>query len=269
MEEGHAMALRCTIGYLYGSLMNLYGDRGNILTLVDRCRRRGIECQVVPVGLGEPIPVEECDLYFFGGGQDLEQARVAADLVGSGGSKAARLRQALEAGAVALCVCGGYQLLGHYYRPHGQPELPGAGIVDCWTVAGDTRFIGNAVAACDLSWAGRPSMDGRLSTLVGFENHSGCTYLGPAAQPLGRVHVGAGNNGRDGTEGAVCQVGHGWAVGTYLHGPILPKNPHLADVLICLALRRSHGDVDLAPLDDTEEVRAHTAARARAHALRR
>jgi CobQ-like glutamine amidotransferase family enzyme len=248
--------------------MNLYGDRGNIMALAGRCHRRGIECRIVPIGIGDEIPVRECDLYFFGGGQDQEQARVAEDLVGRG-EKAARLREALEEGAVALCVCGGYQLLGRYYRPHGQPELPGAGIIDCWTIAGPTRFIGNVLVAADLSWSGAHAAGSRSPTLVGFENHSGRTYLGPAARPLGRVLIGGGNNGADGTEGAVMQVGRGWAIGTYLHGPLLPKNPHLADTLIRLALRRRHGDVELPPLDDRLEWEAHEAVAGRARALRR
>lgn len=262
------MSPSCIIGYLYGSLMNLYGDRGNLLALAGRCQRRGIECRVVAIGIGDEIPVRDCDFYFFGGGQDQEQARVAEDLVDRG-DKAARLREALEEGAVALCVCGGYQLLGHYYRPHGQPELPGAGIIDCWTVAGPRRFIGNVVVAADLSWSGQPPSTGRSATLVGFENHSGCTYLGPRARPLGTVLVGAGNNGVDGTEGAVMQVGRGWAVGTYLHGPLLPKNPHLADALLTLALRRRYDGFELPPLDDRTEWEAHEAAAGRARASRR
>lgn len=233
------------LAHLYPKLMNLYGDRGNILSLRRRCQQRGITLAVDELGLGEALDADAYDLIFIGGAQDREQRRVAADLLET---KAQALHQAVEQGVALLAVCGGYQLLGRHYRPAAGEELAGVGIFDAWTVhPGPTakRFIGNVV----VRWQG--------GTLVGFENHGGRTYLGPGARPLAKVIVGFGNNGRDGSEGVVQGDN---AFGTYLHGSLLPKNPRFADHLIARALRRRYGEVELAPLDDVLEERAHAEA---------
>lgn len=229
------------IGFLYGKLMNIYGDRGNVTTLARRAQWRGIEAKVVVINSGERIDPDLCDIYIFGGGQDKEQYLVAEDLNTGNGE---RLKTAVAGGAVILSVCGGYQLLGHYYRPHDRDEIRGLSLIDAFTVAGDTRFIGNV------------ALRGEVGELVGFENHSGRTYLGSAATPLGKVSNGFGNNGEDGTEGAVT----GKVYGTYLHGPLLPKNPGFADRLLADALERRYGRVQLDPLDDDVELRAHSRA---------
>jgi lipid II isoglutaminyl synthase (glutamine-hydrolysing) len=176
------------IAFLYHDLMNIYGDRGNIITLMQRCKWRGIEANVTNLSIGAEIDPAKYDLYFFGGGQDKEQYAVADDLQMKTGKA---LHQAVANGAVILSVCGGYQLLGHYYQPDDGDKLPGIGLIDAHTVAGDKRFIGNVVVNTD--WG----------TLVAFENHSGLTYLGNKARPLGKTVVGYGNNGKDGTEGAI------------------------------------------------------------------
>jgi len=233
------------LAHLYPKLMNLYGDRGNILSLRRRCQQRGITLAVDELELGEALDADAYDLIFIGGAQDREQRRVAADLLET---KAQALHQAVEQGVALLAVCGGYQLLGRHYRPAAGEELAGVGIFDAWTVhPGPTarRFIGNVV----VRWQG--------GTLVGFENHGGRTYLGPSARPLATVIVGFGNNGRDGSEGVVQGDN---AFGTYLHGSLLPKNPRFADHLIAQALRRRYGEVELAPLDDALEQRAHAEA---------
>ncbi len=237
--------MNLTIGWLYGAKMNIYGDRGNVLALAQRARWRGIEPTVTEIGLGQPIP-EDIDIFFFGGGQDQEQIAVSADLQGEKGEA---IKAAVEDGAALLAVCGGYQLLGHEYRPHDAAPLPGIGLFDLVSEAGSERFIGNAVVDSE-----------EHGELVGFENHSGLTHLGPDARPLGRVRVGRGNNGRDGTEGAVYRH----AVGCYLHGSLLPKNPVLADWLLAAGLRHRHGDVELPPLNDDVELAAHRSAVARA-----
>jgi CobQ-like glutamine amidotransferase family enzyme len=224
--------------------MNIYGDRGNVATLAGRARWRGIEVETVTLNAGDAIDPERCDLYVFGGGQDKEQYVVADDLAAGNGE---RLRAAVETGAIILSVCGGYQLLGHYYKPHGHEELRGLGLIDAHTIAGDTRYIGNI------------ALSGPFGELVGFENHSGRTYLGSGARSLGTVRTGGGNNGEDGTEGAVT----GRVYGTYMHGPVLPKNPAFADHLLAQALERRHRPVELAPLDDALELRAHASALSR------
>ena len=238
------MAMTLRVAHLYPKMMNIYGDRGNILCLVRRCQRRGIEVDVVDLGLGEPLISSRHDLFFMGGAQDQEQLQVAEDLVQTKGQA---LRQEVEGGCVLLAVCGAYQLMGRYYRPAGGGELPGVGLFDAWTEYPGTtsrRLIGNVVA----EW--------QDSTLVGFENHGGRTYLGERVKPLARVLTGHGNNGADKWEGAVYRG----AFGTYLHGSILPKNPRFADHLIAMALQRRYGDVELEPLDDIVEHRAHKAA---------
>jgi CobQ-like glutamine amidotransferase family enzyme len=229
------------IGHLYPDLMNIYGDRGNVIALAQRARWRGIGVEVRPYTVGAWVDPDWPDVWFFGGGQDQGQDIVGADLAGANGSA---LRRSVEGGAAIFSVCGGYQLLGHEYVPETGPSIPGVGILDVTTRAGRKRFVGNLLAE---------SPDGQL---IGFENHSGRTYLGPAARPLGTVIAGNGNNGEDKTEGAV----QGKVIGCYLHGSCLPKNPWLADRLLTWALDRRGGTVTLEPLDDRDEAAARAQA---------
>jgi CobQ-like glutamine amidotransferase family enzyme len=236
------------IAFLYPDLMNIYGDRGNIIALQRRAEWRGIEVEVHTLSLGDDLDIKRDDFYFFGGGQDRQQITVSQDLQGRKGEQ---LKEAVEGGAVMFTVCGGYQLLGHYYQPQEGTDLPGIGLFDLHTVAGDRRFIGNTVVETDF-----------VGQLVGFENHSGLTYLGSGCRPLGKSLVGYGNNGQDGFEGARYKT----AYGCYLHGSLLPKNPHFADYLLTQALARRHGPVRLPRLDDALEQGAHVNAVERAHA---
>jgi lipid II isoglutaminyl synthase (glutamine-hydrolysing) len=229
------------ITHLYPDLMSIYGDRGNVLTLAQRARWRGIEAEVRQHESGDTLDPDWADLYFFGGGQDVGQDVVSRDLDGPTGDA---LRRSLAGGAAALSVCGGYQLLGREYIPAEGPSIPGLGVLDVTTRAGSKRFVNNLLA------------EAPQGTLIGFENHSGRTYLGPGARPLATVLVGHGNNGEDKTEGAV----QGRIVGTYCHGSVLPKNPWLADLLLGWALARRHGPVTLTPLDDSEELAAQRSA---------
>jgi CobQ-like glutamine amidotransferase family enzyme len=245
-------SLTLRLVHLYPDLMSVYGDRGNVLTLVRRAEWRGIDVQVSQLSVGDSLDPREADLIFFGGGQDREQAVVSPDFLRQ---KGAAVCQAVEEGAALLAVCGGYQLLGESYTTVDGHELPGAGLFDVRSVPGPKRHIGNVLIETDL--------DGRRRTLVGFENHSGRTYLGTGVQPLGRTLVGAGNNGQDHTEGAVYKG----AIGCYLHGSLLPKNPWLADRLLANALRHGGGEpVELEPLDDRLEDEAHQAVAARIRA---
>ncbi|HKC18201.1 MAG TPA: glutamine amidotransferase [Candidatus Dormibacteraeota bacterium] len=232
-----------TIGWLYADLMNIYGDRGNILTLLKRAEWRGLDAQVVELGRGPaPAQIRDVDVFFFGGGQDREQALIYDDLKQF---KQDSLRAATKDGAQILAVCGGYQLLGHYYQTADGERFDGIGMLDVKTEAGKKRFIGDVVV--------QTAIEGLTpSTLVGFENHSGRTFLGAGAKPLGKVLAGKGNNGSDGTEGAV----QGNMIGTYMHGSLLPKNPQLADHIIGRALSR-RGAGALSHLDDSEELAAH------------
>ena len=230
------------IAHLYPKRMNIYGDRGNIITLMKRCKWRGIAVTVDEVEIGDRLEAARYDLYFFGGGQDQEQDAVAKDLTKRG----SQLKDALADGAAVLAVCGGYQLFGRYYAPATGPRLTGIGIFDAYTEAGPKRLIGNVVATPTLPELGE-------TPLVGFENHSGLTRLGPDATPLAKVQQGFGNNGEDGTEGCVA----GNAIGTYLHGSLLPKNPHLADWLIGKALGRRKQNPVLPALEDGFELIAN------------
>ncbi len=231
-----------TVGWLYPDLMNIYGDRGNILTLVKRAEWRGLEATVLELGRGATDQMDHVDVFFFGGGQDREQALIYDDLREF---KQDSLQRAVGDGAQVLAVCGGYQLLGHYYQTADGERYDGIGLIDVRTEAGKKRFIGDVVV--------RTEIEGLTpSTLVGFENHSGRTFLGSGAKPLGKVIEGKGNNGSDRTEGCV----QGGIIGTYMHGSLLPKNPHLADHLIAGALRR-RGDGALSHLDDSAELAAH------------
>lgn len=233
------------LGHLYPDQLNMYGDRGNILTLRRRCEWRGVDLRVTALDLGEPLDHADYDMLFIGGGQDKEQDEVARDLREV---KAAGVRAAVEADTPVLAVCGGYQLLAKYYRPAEGPDLVGLGIFDAWTV-----HKGKSVARC----VGNVALRWGEQTLVGFENHGGRTYLGGSARPLGTVLAGFGNNGEDHAEGCVYRQTYG----TYLHGSLLPKNPHLADRLLRLALERRYGpDVArdaITALDDTLEWQAH------------
>jgi CobQ-like glutamine amidotransferase family enzyme len=232
--------------WLYPEHMNIYADRGNIAVLERRCAWRGIAFSLARAGPGDRIDPSAHDLLYMGGGQDRDQALVARDLVES---KREALAEGLAQGAAVLAVCGGYQLLGHSYAL-GADTLPGLGLVDLHTVREPgPRLIGNVMIEVDL--------DGGSRRLAGFENHGGRTYLGPSEEPLGNVVAGFGNNGKDGHEG----VRRGRLIGTYLHGPLLPKNAWLADLLIEWALERRLGERQkLAPLDDRLEEAAHRCA---------
>jgi len=227
---------------LYPDLMNIYADRGNIAVLRARCEWRGMGFQLGTASLGESVDPDRHDLFYLGGGQDRDQVAVAADMVAT---KRDALHEATARGAVMLAVCGGYQLLGHSYQL-GAEELPGIGLVDLRTVREEgPRLIGNCAIEADLGGGPR--------VIAGFENHGGRTHLGPGVEPLGQVLRGHGNNGTDGQEGVL----RGTVIGTYLHGPLLPKNVWLADRLIELAL-----GVELRPLPGDElEDAAHAAAR--------
>jgi CobQ-like glutamine amidotransferase family enzyme len=227
---------------LYPELMNIYADRGNIQLLRARCEWRGIGFELAGVTLGDGLDPDAHDFFYMGGGQDRDQALCAEDMVAT---KRDALHAAAGRGAVVLAVCGGYQLLGHEYEMEGR-KLPGVGLVDLRTVREPgPRLIGNCAIEADLGDGPR--------VIAGFENHGGRTYLGAGEQALGRVLKGFGNNGKDGREG----VRRGNVIGTYLHGPLLPKNVWLADRLIELAL-----DTRLEPLPrDSLEDAAHLSAR--------
>jgi CobQ-like glutamine amidotransferase family enzyme len=232
---------------LYPDLMNIYADRGNLLVLERRCRWRGIDFSVTASGLGDRLDPDGADLYYLGGGQDRDQKLCALDLAEV---KRDALHAAAARGAVILAVCGGYQLLGHSYQL-GSETLPGVGLVDLVTVRSDgPRLIGNVAIEVELD-------PGERRVLAGFENHGGRTRLGAGTAALGRVLKGHGNNGEDGHEG----VRQGSVIGTYLHGPLLPKNTWFADWLIETALGRREPLAPLAPLDDRLEAAAHADAR--------
>jgi CobQ-like glutamine amidotransferase family enzyme len=226
---------------LYPELMNIYADRGNIQVLRARCGWRGMGFELSASSLGEPLDPAAHDLFYMGGGQDRDQIAVAEDMVAT---KRDALHAAAERGAVVLAVCGGYQLLGRSYQL-GARTIPGVGLIGLETVREPgPRLIGNCAIEADLGTGPR--------VVAGFENHGGRTYLDADEEPLGRVLSGHGNNGRDGLEG----VRRGSVIGTYLHGPLLPKNTWLADRLVELAL-----GIALEPLDDAMEDAAHGSAR--------
>jgi CobQ-like glutamine amidotransferase family enzyme len=238
------LAKKLRVAHLYPKLMNIYGDRGNIMCLKRRCESRGIEFELEELSLNDRLRPDRTDLIFIGGAPDREQRRVAEDMREVKGDA---LREAVGSGVTVLAVCGGYQLMGHYYRTAEGEELPGMGLLDIWTEhpgPGAPRCIGNIVVEWDEG------------TLVGFENHGGRTRLSTKAKPLGRVVAGYGNNGQDGGEGAV-QDG---IFGTYMHGALLPKNPAFADHVIQTALSRRHKDVVLVTIDDRVEHEAHASA---------
>jgi CobQ-like glutamine amidotransferase family enzyme len=235
------------VGHLYPDYLNIYADRGNIAVLARRAAWRGHELDVTAIGMDDPIVPGAHDLYYVGGGQDREQMLVAANLA----AKAAPLVEAVAAGGAALlAVCGGYQLLGRGYRGFHGEDMPGVGLLPVDTVAGDRRMIGDVLLESDLG------------PIAGFENHAGRTTLDEGARPLGRVVSGFGNDGESGHEG--CRLGR--AIGTYLHGPLLPRNPRLADWLLAQALaHRTGGEPpELAPLPDDLERQAFEVSAGRA-----
>ncbi len=233
--------MKIVIGYLYGDLMNIYGDTGNITVLKKRAEWRGIEVKVKNISVGDKLNKGDVDLFFFGGGQDQQQTAVAHDLK----TKAKIIKSEIERGVPLLSICGGYQLLGDYYQPHKGPKLSGIRLFPAYTLASDQRMIGNIV------------INSMFGDLVGFENHSGKTHLNKSAMPLGMVKKGFGNNGKDKTEGCLYKN----AIGCYMHGSLLPKNPKLADWLIKKALEVKYGkEIELENLDDTLENLAHTSA---------
>ena len=244
------MNARIVVGHLFPDYLNIYADRGNIAVLSRRAAWRGIELEVRAVGAGEPVRPGEHDLFYIGGGQDREQALIAPDLAALG----AGLRAAADAGAAVLAVCVGYQLLGRFYRDQSGDDQPGVGLFPLHTIAGTRRMIGDVLLECELE-------PGKPRTLAGFENHAGRTYLEDGAEPLGRVLAGFGNDGESGYEG--CRVGR--AIGTYLHGPLLPRNPWLADWLLAQAAAHRTGETPVfEPLADDLEHEAHRVSAARA-----
>jgi lipid II isoglutaminyl synthase (glutamine-hydrolysing) len=242
--------MKVVVGHLYPDYLNIYADRGNMAVLARRAAWRGHELEVRSVSVGEPLRAGEHDLLYVGGGQDREQALTAGDLVAKGDA----IREAVAGGAALLAVCGGYQLLGRFYRDQAGVELPGVGLFPHETVAGERRMIGDVLLECKLE-------PGDRRTLAGFENHAGRTVLDWGATPLGRVIAGFGNDGDSGYEG--CRVGR--AIGTYLHGPLLPRNPWLADWLLAQALAHRTGEPpELEPLEDALEAEAHSVSAQRA-----
>ena len=235
--------MKLRICHLYPDVLTLYGDRGNIVCMTKRLEWRGMECDVTELPIGESADMTAFDLFFIGGGQDFEQEVLLEDLQQHG--KAADIRAAVADGRVFLAICGGYQMLGTSYKTWDGHMCDFIGAVNLYTIGSDTRMIGNYAYRCGPESGG--------SVVVGFENHSGKTYLGPGVTPLGQVVKGFGNNGEDGTEG----VRYNNVFGTYSHGPVLPKNPAFCDLILQTALTRRYGAAELSPLDDADECLAH------------
>lgn len=232
---------KLSLAHLYPKLLNIYGDLGNVTAIRKRCEWRGIELEIANIDAGENIDPSKYDIYFIGGGQDIQQVMVAKELQ----KQKNALLEAAEQNAVFLAICGGYQLFGKYYQPHDGQRLDGIGLLDAYTVAGPTRFIGNVTASSKFLTP---------TQLVGFENHSGLTYIEPGTEPIARIETGNGNNGVDKTEGARKRN----VFGTYLHGSLLPKNPHFADYLISLALEKKYKEkIELQQLNDEIEYLTH------------
>jgi lipid II isoglutaminyl synthase (glutamine-hydrolysing) len=244
--------VKIRIGHLYPDYLNIYADRGNIAVFARRAALRGHALEVTPISVGDPVRPGAHDLLYIGGGQDREQDLVAPDLVAKGPA----IEEAVAGGAAVLAVCGGYQLLGRGYRGHHGDSMPGIGLFPHETIAGERRMIGDVLLETDLS--------GERRTIAGFENHAGRTRLDEGAEPLGRVVAGFGNDGESGFEG--CRVSR--AIGTYLHGPLLPRNPWLADWLLSQALAHAAGGEppELEPLPDRLETQAHAVSAQRARA---
>ncbi len=234
------------ICHLYPDLLNLYGDRGNIMALLRRAQWRGIEVNISNISLGDDFQPENYDIIFLGGGQDYEQEILQQDVLQKKGPE---IINAIKNDKVFLCICGGYQLLGNYYKTWDGKEINYLGAIDLWTIGGKKRMIGNT--AYEFDFLKTESCDGRI---VGFENHSGRTYLGAGVKPLGKVIKGNGNNGEDQTEGAIYKN----VFCTYSHGSLLPKNPAFTDHLLTIALKQKYSDfVSLMALDDEFELLAH------------
>lgn len=230
--------MELNICHLYPDLLNVYGDVGNILILKHRAEARGIKVNIINTSLNDDFDHENIDFLFFGGGQDYEQSIVSEDL---NTNKKDSIKKFIESGKVALAICGGYQLLGNYYRAPNGEKIDGLGILDIYTESGDTRFIGNTVIY----------NEDFNETYVGFENHSGKTYINNL-KPLGKCKHGYGNNGEDGLEGCIYKN----TFCTYFHGSLLSKNPELADKFLKLALENKYGEINLEPLDDSLELKA-------------
>ncbi len=241
------------VAHLYPEYLNIYADRGNIAVLERRAAARGHRLVVEPITLGSSLAADDHDLFYVGGGQDREQAMIAPDLAMRGDA----IRDAVDGGAALLAVCGGYQLLGRGYRGRDGSWMEGAALFPHETVAGERRMIGDVLLESTLDEAPR-------ATIAGFENHAGRTLLDDGAQALGRVVAGYGNDGASGREG--CRVGR--SIGTYLHGPLLPRNPWLADLLLSWAIAHAEGaePAPLEPLSDELEHQAHAVAAGRARA---
>lgn len=233
---------KITICHLYPDVLNLYGDRGNIIALKKRLEWRGIECEIKEANIGDSIDVDSTDIFFIGGGQDFEQEVLLKDL---SSGKGEQITQAVESGKVFLAICAGYQILGKYYKTHTGEICEFIGALDVFTEGQKQRMIGNYTYECEL--------DGQKTKIIGFENHSGKTYLGQNVKPFGKVLYGNGNNGEDHTEGARYKN----VYATYAHGPVLPKNPKRSDELIKIALKNRYGDISLSELDDSFENNAH------------
>lgn len=229
------------ICHLYPDILNLYGDRGNVICMEHRLRWRGIDVVTTGVSIGEPLHAADYDLFFIGGGQDFEQEVLLGDL---GVGKADEIKAAVVDGKTFLAICGGYQMLGAYYKTWDGVQCDFIGALDLYTIGSKERMIGNYMFTCE-------ELNGQ--TVVGFENHSGKTYLGSGVRPMGKVLTGHGNNGEDEGEGARYNN----VFATYSHGCLLPKNPVLCDHILTTALAQKYGTVQLEPLDDTLEQNAH------------
>ena len=236
--------MKLKICHMYNDVLNLYGDRGNVLCMQKRLHWRGIETEIFKLPVGEFASLADCDIVFIGGGQDFEQEVLLDDLHRG---KDSEIKAAIEDGVSFLTICGGYQMMGNYYETYDHVRCDFIGAVDFHTVGSQQRMIGNYKFKCSDSVGG--------SVVVGFENHSGKTRLGNGVEPLGKVLAGFGNNGEDGTEG----VHYKNLLGTYSHGPLLPKNPELCDRILLAALSRKYGITELEKLDDAAETAAHDA----------
>ena len=234
--------MKLKICHLYPDILNLYGDQGNIICMKKRLEWRNIECSVTEVSIGESAKFTDFDIFFIGGGQDFEQEILLGDLAGG---KADEIKAAVADGKTFLTICGGYQMLGSYYKTWDGQMCDFIGAIDYYTVGAKDRMIGNFMYKCGAESGG--------STVVGFENHSGKTFLGSGVSPLGTILSGYGNNGEDKTEG----VRYNNVFGTYSHGPVLPKNPQLTDFILKTALSQKYTSFDFEPLDDTFENNAN------------
>ena len=234
--------MKFEICHLYPDLLNLYGDMGNVLCLKKRLEWRGVEVNITSVSVGEKLDAARFDFFFIGGGQDFEQSVLLEDLHAG---KDAEIKSAINDEKTFLAICGGYQMLGNYYKSHTGQQCDFIGALDFYSIGSDKRLIGDYCFEC--------SPESGSSTVVGFENHSGKTYLGGNLSPLGKIIKGFGNNGEDSTEGAHFLN----TFGTYCHGPLLPKNPDFTDAILLTALKQRYPDAELSPLDDSLENQAH------------